>query len=291
MEPTPSSADLMAENDILHRIIDRLVNRSGSRLIGTPEARIFIAQLAPDLPSELAPPSDARLLASVDHMNNIQIMSVATQPATVIQDDYANRLLASGWHEEENPIPFMRKGFVTANPPGDWGRAFQYQEDGPVVMITCIEQDSETDVTITLHTDPINSPIAHRKRRADRIDPMSMLPVMSPPPGGYLIPQGGSGGSNTQQTIAHLTVDLNVDAISTHYRAQIEQAEWQLLTLGVDQNGAWSFWQKKSEGVLWKGIFLASRDIKENEFTLVFTAISQPPQPGGWIANRMTLSP
>jgi hypothetical protein len=105
---------------------------------------------------------------------------------------------------------------------------------------------------------------------AGRHDIFSRIPRLTPPIGGEQRAMGGSGGGDSAHATATLTVDLEVQAVADHYRAQLDQAGWARGDTGQAGPAAWSTHTFTDEdGSPWRGsFFLLQRPRAPREYML-----------------------
>lgn len=213
------------------------------------------------------------------------------------REDYRQQLFAAGWREDE--FGPGQRGFVPSGLPGFFVRAahrspwlhrrlrgrvpglprlfpdvLRLGEDGPLLIVDAADRrGGPTDVRLGVRTGGRGSRLHH--------DPIwETLPSLLPPPralgrrdeahAGLLHPprgarelRGGSGaGWEPDGAYSHATLetDLTLEAISSHYAAQLEGSGWTLIDEGQGGPQAWSTWTfTDAEGEPWAGTFSALR--------------------------------
>ena len=228
-----------------------------------------------------------------------EIVLDAEQPAERFREDYRRRLLAGGWQEDEDWSGPGRHGFVPPGLPGLFVRAahrsprlrrrlrgrvpglpnlfpdlLRLGEDGPGLAVTAADRhDAPTDVRLRI--------LYGRRGPRGRRDPAwDAIPSLVPPPGargrredagtGILHPPrdarglpGGSGGrweSDGAYSHATLETGLDLEALASHYTAQLRTVDWTLTGEGQSGPQAWSTWRfADAQGRPWTGAFSALR--------------------------------
>jgi len=232
------------------------------------EPQLFIAQLPPDLPAELALPQGSRIVGSVVGRATVIYLD-ADLPAKAVLDFYRERLTAAGWSEPQ--LPGMRHGgFVPSFFPPAYQVLLCKSEQGPGLTVIAYDTPGKpTDVRVELNTyeeNPEQSPCAQQRRMRERLGrPMwNIFPDLVPPPGSQQQPQGGGGGGDRWYTSAALRSSLALGEIRTHYERQLQDAAWTSTASGESGPVAWSTWTfSDEEGESWRGLFFALREPDE----------------------------
>jgi hypothetical protein len=68
------------------------------------------------------------------------------------------------------------------------------------------------------------------------------LPILSPPPGVFLMPNGGGGNANNWTSKATAMTDQAPAILETHFAAQLAAAGWTRKAGDVTESFAWSLW-------------------------------------------------
>jgi hypothetical protein len=258
-------------------------------------ARLLVGELPPDLPLALPVPEGARIFGAF--VGGQTIIALETElDADAVLAFYAERMAALGWGEQD-PSGGGRGGFVHSFARSSPVMNFSQQEGGPVFTVMAgWAPDGHSTVEITFH--PEGNGFVPRQRQRQHRDIMSVFPAIRPPKRAQQTPQGGGGGLDVVHALARLECDLDLAAVASHYRAELERGGWQLT--GSDASGpvAWSLWtfHDDEEGADWTAALLIldrpARSSAAQNYVLQLVAerVPEPRTEGAGKSGRVTLA-
>ncbi|WOD39917.1 hypothetical protein [Nodosilinea sp. E11] len=211
--------------------------------------QILLYELPNDLPIQLPLPDQATVLASMVYrvegfdVDLYRVLLNVPQPPEVVAAQYRQQLKSQGW-QEPTPIAGDLAGFIPSAARLDNQLVFCSADKTQGIFVSASSQaDNSTDLDLNLV--PITDD--HSSCRSDRAsdqppDFKSPMPLLSPPVGAIVTPQGSSASGSKPNEYSFVEVDatieseLSAEAIAQHYAAQWESAGWS--PYGEETNGS-----------------------------------------------------
>jgi hypothetical protein len=237
-------------------------------------SEVEVGQLTNRLPFSLPLPDETTVLGSVSDLRDgapyhIQVIAHSGLAPEDVAAFYASALTDAPWRN-------MRD--LTGNAPGgftvqqvDWAN-FCYGDEAMLQISARALEDAGTDIRYHIQVSPL--PDLCTGTYAGEMmasQAFSMLPSLFPPEGVTQInSSAGSGGANGQPVVysaAILETDLDLDALSASYAAQLEEAGWALLGREIGTRLSWSGWRLTDEqGNPWEAtLTITARAVEANQ--------------------------
>jgi hypothetical protein len=233
-------------------------------------------QMPGDLPVEVPLPEGAQLVGSVRWTETAEVIFDTGMSRDEVIRFYEAHYLPQGWTKPDLMHFGMGGGFTHSGFP-DLGAYFCKDGSNSWLHIRAMEVPGEpTSMYVSVSTNTEQSPCSHNQRREIarmRIDFMDVVPALSPPEGARQIGGSSGGGGDSYRSEAHLKTDLDMEAVSTHYNSQLEQAGWTRSGAGNAGPVAWSTWDLTYEDENWHVLFTAmAQPWSEGEYKLLLEA-------------------
>ena len=199
-------------------------------------------QLPPNPPIELALPPGARLIGSVIRGQDSTTIFDTHLTSEELLAFYRERMTAIGWTEQEQfPPPQEQSGFVHAMPQQMAHAMFFASSHGPLLRLSGLPSPvARIEGQLSLETDPGQH--GHGPLRRQLVAEMELLPPLLAPDKAQQRTLGGGGGGGEWRANAELTTNLDLAAVTTHYRAQLDGASWRESSHGEGDRVRWSVW-------------------------------------------------
>lgn len=228
--------------------------------------QIFLYELPNDLPIQLPLPNQATVLTSVVYrvegfdFDFYRVLLDVPHPPETVAAQYRQQLELSGW-EEPRPTAGDLAGFIPSAARLENQFVFCSADKTQGIFASASSQ-ADNSTGLDLNLAPITGD--HSSCRSDLAsaqppDFESPLPILSPPVGAIVTPQGSSASGSKPNEYSFVEVEatieseLSAEAIAQHYAAQWESAGWS--PYGEETNGSVKkVWRLEDEaGQPWQG--------------------------------------
>lgn len=221
-------------------------------LLGVPVSQLTPGRVPDGLPFALTLPADARVLGGYRRGSNTTVALSLPLARSAALASVRETLLASGW--EEPPQPARRaRGFVAPRPA-----AGVLCRDGAVATVTpsrgASPDGTALRLNITVGADP--PPCSLDRSPAERRTVIPM-PTLAAPEGGNLRGGGGSQGEGYAETRALLDGAMPVEAVASHFHAQLEAQDWAIVSrLANAEIAVRTYSLESADGRRWQGVLV-----------------------------------
>ena len=282
-----------AREDLLRELALRLSTFPGDPRNEDPQ--LLVGKLPDNLAIPVPMPENSRVLgALIRGPESIDVILDSALPPAAVMSFYKESLAASGWNELDEMRPAMHEGgFVHTG-----FRAFENHAtyckgpDGPAFTVNAYERKQGlTDVRLDINFGNEYSPCGQPNRMQQRMayhHMRNLIPPLEPPKGAKQQGGGGGGGGDSWHSSATLDAETPLEALATHYAAQLLRGGWTQNDAGIAGPLAWSTWTFQDEdNEPWNGLFLIlKRPGKERQYFLEVRADwdRKEEKRGGWFS-------
>ncbi len=282
-----------AREDLLRELALRLSTHPGDPRNDNPQ--LLVGQLPDNLAIPVPLPENSRLLGTlIRSPQSINVILDTTLLPAAVLSFYKESLAASGWNELEEMHPGMHGGgFVHTGFRGFENHAIYCKGlDGPAFSIIAYERkpgltDAQLDINFGSEYSPCTQPNRMQRRMAHH-HMHNLIPSLEPPEGAKQQAGGGGGGGDSWHSNATLDAEMPLDALATHYDAQLRKGGWTQTDAGISGPLAWSTWTIQDEdNQPWNGLFfILKRPGKERQHVLEIRVDwdKKEEKRGGWFS-------
>ncbi|MBE9109050.1 hypothetical protein IQ273_06410 [Nodosilinea sp. LEGE 07298] len=210
--------------------------------------QILLYELPNDLPIQLPLPDQATVLVSMVYrvkgldVDLYRVLLDVSQPPETVAAQYRQQLESQGWEE-----PMLTAGdlggFIPSAAQLNNQLIFCSADKSQSILVLASSQaDNTTSLDLNLAPVPDNNSSCRSDlASAQPPDFESPMPLLSPPVGAIVTPQGSSASGNKPNEYSFVEVEatieseLSAEAIAQHYAAQWESAGWR--PYGEETNG------------------------------------------------------
>ena len=270
-----SDNTLDAREKLLRELALRLSTYPGDPRNDDPQ--LLVGQLPANMAIPVPLPDNSRVLGTlIRSSENIDvILDSALSPAAVLSF-YKESLTASGWNELDEMRPamhgggFVHTGFRTIENRATYCKG----PDGPAFIVNAYERKQGlTDVRLDINFGNEYSPCGQPNRMQRRMAHYGihdLIPPLEPTEGAKQQSGGGGGGGDSWHSNATLDAEMPLDALATHYTAQLLKGDWTQTDAGISGPLAWSTWTfQDKDKEPWNGLFfILKRPGKERQYVL-----------------------
>ncbi len=245
--PAIAHADPADDPAALRALVGRFLTVPGKGPTSQQQAADLLpGQVASDLPLALPQPPNSRVVGSVVRRRGQDavlwdvILDAPGAPTDILQS-YAQQLAALGWTKP--PVGPFGGGFQ-ATASNDTAATFcQTIGAAPFLTVTAApEASGQADVRVHIDATgpgPCFMPTAPGPPPRPQT---GRLPVLTPPPGVQVQPNGSGGGNNRFTSEATALTDKRAADLEAFYAQQVQAAGWTRVAGGADGPYAWSAW-------------------------------------------------
>jgi hypothetical protein len=227
---------------------ERQVRELASRLLTHPDPDGPVTvELLPigypdDLPPDLVDRTDLRFLGSAvrrraGELTGVELAFEGPGEPTVVRQRYEAELIRLGWVHLEQMGP-VRGGFE----PRGFGDMAVLVNGNNTALVTLHALDRAaggSDLRVRYDTGHVREMLGMRQSATRET---SVLPVLRPPPGVRMWPEGHGGGSWSWSSAAKAETDMAPMELEAYFAKQLETAGWGRLDGSADEFFAWSGW-------------------------------------------------
>jgi hypothetical protein len=194
------------------------------------------------VPPELVDRTSFRLLGSIVRRRNGELTDVELifdgpgEPAVVLST-YESELVRVGWVRLERIGP-VRGGFESRG-FGDMAFLVNKRQTAIVNLHALDREEGGSDLRVRYGTGHVGDMLAMRQGMPNETSP---LPVLRPPPGVRMRPEGHGGGGARWSSSAQATTGLAPVELEAYFAKQLESAGWGRIDGSADDFFAWSSW-------------------------------------------------
>ncbi len=264
-----------AREDLLRELALRLSTHPGDPRNDNPQ--LLVGQLPANLAIPVPVPEKSQVLGTlIRGPEQIDVVLDSELAPSTVLSFYKERMVESGWNELDEMRHAMHGGgFVHSGFHAfENHTTFCKGPEGTAFTINAYEHTpGHTDIRLDINFGSVYSPCAQPNRMQRRMAHNGMhnlIPSLEPPKGAKQQGGGGGGGGDSWHSNAMLDTEMQLDALTPHYTAQLVKGGWSRTDEGVSGPLAWSTWTFQDEDKEnWNGLFfILKRPGKERQYVL-----------------------
>jgi len=245
--PAIAHADPTDDAAALRALVGRFLTVPGSGPTSQQQAADLLpGQVASDLPLALPQPPNSRIVGSVVRRRGQDavlwdVIFDAPGAPTDILKAYGQQLASLGWTKP--PVGPFGGGFQAAAPNDTAATFCQTIGTAPFLTVTAApEASGQADVRVHIDATGPGPCFMPTAPGPPPLPGTGRLPILAPPAGVQVQPNGSGGGNNRFTSEATALTDKRAADLEAFYAQQVQAAGWTRVAGGADGPYAWSAW-------------------------------------------------